>query len=155
MIFAAVLLSVMSVAYDPCELGGIGVDSIRSAALHGDSLAIRKMACIAFSGQLYLAEDLFWRYRYLQINPCAIGYFERRLKPWRVAAQFLSVGLTDSSVASCRENIERAIVRVCQNDSLRVYSPCNPYRNKKPRSPIVAHQPPQGMMDDGESDSVR
>lgn len=152
MTFSAILLTtVMAVTYDPCEIEGLQVDSIRAAGLHGDSLAIRKMACIASCGQLDNSEDLFWRYRYLQIFPCGIGYFEHRLKPWRVAAQFISVGLTDPRVATCRDKIERILIRVCKNDSSRTYTPCNPYRNEKPRAPLIARPPPPEMMDNEES----
>ena len=154
MIFTALLLSVMAVTYDQCEIEGLQIDSIRAAGLYGDTLAIRKMACIASTGYLDESEDLFWRYRYLELEPCGVGYFERRLNPWRVAAQFLLVGLMDPRVTSCRENIERAIVRICKNDSSRTYIPCNPYRFEKPRAPLIARpRPPSDTLINIESDS--
>ena len=142
MIFSALLLSVMAVTNDSCKAVGIQIDSIRFAGLYGDTLAVHKMDCLAASGHLDQSEVLFWRYRYLQLYPCEIVYYEHGIKPWRVAAQFLSIGLRNHRVVPCREKIERAIVRVCRNDSSRTYMPCNPYRNEKPRPQLLA-RPPQ------------
>ena len=144
MILAAILLTTMSITYDPCEIEGVSIDSIRAAGLHGDSLATHKMVCMAAAGYIDKSEDLFWRTRYLQFYPCGVGYFEYGIKPWRVAAQFISVGLTDPRVATCRDKIERILIRVCKNDSSRTYTPCNPYRHEKPRPPLIARPaPPQ------------
>lgn len=145
MIFQMLISALFSLSYDPCGIGKSNLDSLRAMGIKGDSSAIQKMACVATCGVLDESESLFWRYRRIEIYPCGATELEYLLEPWSIAVQIIAAHLKHSQTFLCHEKMENSIIRLCRNDSLRSYAPCNQYRKSGNSKKIIARDPPLNL----------
>lgn len=129
------------ITYDPCELDWGKVDSIEIAALNGDSVAVKKMGCIATTTYYEGAERLFWLFRWIDQNPCAAGYYYRLFKSWKFEVHLIEAALRDPRASLCKRDLGYVMERMCQSDSAKNYSPCDSFRNIK-RKPLIAKPQP-------------